>query len=79
MWFLEMPSGNFNSWFNRKDDFIEKFVPPNLVQFNREIICTFKQEEDTILIDAWERYREIINARQHGLGDLMILYSFVVV
>ena len=75
-WMLTWPNENFNSWFNIKASFVEKFGPTNIIAYNRSVIFAFKQWDDEILTDAWERYRELIYGIEHGLRDWMIIHTF---
>jgi hypothetical protein len=75
-WMIDCPKGNFDSWFNIKASFIEKFGPPNAITCNRSLILAFKQLDDETLTEAWERFRELIYGTEHGLRDWMILHTF---
>jgi hypothetical protein len=53
-WILKWPPGNFSSWFNFKAVFVERFGSPEIVSHIREIISSFKQNKNEILVNAWE-------------------------
>ena len=75
-WILRWPPGNFSTWFNLKAAFIERFCSTEKVCNLRQIIITFKQEEDEPLVKTWERFRGIAFGMEHGLRDWMLMHVF---
>ena len=75
-WKLKWPPGNFSSWFNVKAAFVERFGNSKVLTHLRETLIMFRQEKDEPLIRAWERYRGIAYATEHGLRDWMLILSF---
>jgi hypothetical protein len=59
---------------------MEKFGPPSIMNYNRELIFEFKQRSNEILIHAWERFRGLGYELEHGLRDWMLkqIHSIVV-
>ena len=75
-WILRWPPGNFSTWFNLKASFIERFCSTETVCNLRQIVITFKQEEDEPLVKTWERFRGIAFGMEHGLRDWMLMHVF---
>ena len=75
-WVLNWPLGTFNTWYNIKAAFIERFGPPAIMIYNRELIFSFKQSNNELLIHAWERFRGLAYELEHGLRDWMLMHSF---
>jgi hypothetical protein len=46
------------------------------MSYNRELILSFKQINNELLIHPWERFRGIAFELVHGLRDWMLMYSF---
>jgi hypothetical protein len=46
------------------------------MSYNRELILSFKQRNNELLIHAWERFRGLAYELEHGLRDWMLLHSF---
>ena len=42
----------------------------------RQVLITFKQEEDEPLVKTWERFRGIAFGMEHGLRDWMLMHVF---
>jgi hypothetical protein len=59
-WFLNSPLGTFDSWYYINAAFKERYGPPSIMSYTRELIFCFKQRSDEILIHAWERFRELM-------------------
>jgi hypothetical protein len=68
-WFLNWLLGTFHSWYNIKAAFKERFGPPSIVSYNRELIFAFKQRDNEKLIQAWERFRGLTYEIEHSLRD----------
>lgn len=49
-WILRWPPGNLNTWFNLKAAFVERFCSTEMICNFRQIVITFKQEEDEPLV-----------------------------
>jgi hypothetical protein len=75
-WFLDFPLGTSHSWLNLKSDFMEIFGLRSVMSYNKEVLFSFKQQNDEWLVHAWERFRGIAYGREHGLGDWMIMHVF---
>ena len=75
-WILRWPPGNFSIWFNLKAAFVERFCSTEMICNFKQIVITFKQEEDEPLVDAWERFRSIAFGLEHGLIDWMLMHIF---
>jgi hypothetical protein len=75
-WVLNWPLGTFNSWYNIKAAFIERFGPPSIMSYNRDLIFSFKQRNNELLIHAWEVFRGLAYELEHGLRDWMLMHSF---
>ena len=69
-----MATGNFSTWFNLKAS--EIFCSTETVCNLRQIVITFKQEDDVPLVKAWERFRGIAFGMEHGLRDWMLMHIF---
>jgi hypothetical protein len=68
--------GTFNYWNNIKAAFIKRFGPPSIMSYNRELIFSFKQRSNELLIHVWEMFRGLAYVLDHGLGDWMLMHSF---
>jgi hypothetical protein len=75
-WVLNCPLGTFNSWYNIKSAYIERSGPPSIMSYNRELIFSFKQKSNELLIHAWERFCGLAYELDHGLRDWMLMHSF---
>jgi hypothetical protein len=74
-WVLNWPLGTFNSWYNFKAAFIERFGPPSIMSYNRELIFSLKKGKE-LLFHAWERPRGLAYELDHDLRDWMLMHSF---
>jgi hypothetical protein len=61
--------GTFNSGYNIQASFIERVGPPSIISYNRELIFSFKQRNNELLILAWERFKGLAYELEHGLRD----------
>jgi hypothetical protein len=75
-WFLDFPLGTSHSWLNLKSTFMEIFGLRLVMSYNKEVLFSFKQQNDEWLVHAWERFRGIAYGREHGLRDWMIMRAF---
>ena len=75
-WILRWPPGNFSTWFNLKAAFFERFCSIEKICNLRQVLITFKQEEDEPLVKTWERFRGIAFGMEHGLRDWMLMHVF---
>jgi hypothetical protein len=55
---------------------MEIFGVHSVMSFNKEVLFSFKQQNDEWLVHAWERFRGIAYGREHGLRDWMIMRTF---
>jgi hypothetical protein len=46
------------------------------MSYNRELIFSFKQRSNELLIHVWEMFRGLAYVLDHGLGDWMLMHSF---
>jgi hypothetical protein len=46
------------------------------MSYNIEVIFSFEQKNNELLIDAWERFRGLAYEREHGLTYWMIMHTF---
>jgi hypothetical protein len=75
-WVLKWQLGKFSSWFNFEAAFVERFGSSEIVSHLREIIISFKQTEDELLVRAWERFRGLPYGTKHFLRDWMLMFIF---
>jgi hypothetical protein len=75
-WFLDFPLRTSHSWLNLKSTFMEIFGLRSVMSYNKEVIFSFKQQDDEWFVHAWEIFRGISDGREHGLRDWMIMHTF---
>jgi hypothetical protein len=76
-WLLPLPNGSINSWDNLKEDFIKKYYPPVQILQNRNIIFSFKQNDNEHVATSWERLKIMLRTcPSHGVNEWTVLHSF---
>jgi hypothetical protein len=68
--------GTFHSWYNIKAAIMVRFGLPSIMSYYRELIYSFKQRINELLIHVWERFRGLAYEQEHGLRDWMIMHTF---
>jgi hypothetical protein len=76
-WLLSLPNGSINSWDNLKEAFIKKYYLPIKILQNRNIILSFKQNDNKHVGTAWERLQIMLRTcLSHRVNEWTILHSF---
>jgi hypothetical protein len=75
-WIYKWPPLNFSYWFNFQVSFVERFGSSEVVSHIREIITSFKQNKDGLLVNAWERFSGLAYGTESGFKDWMLIYLF---
>ena len=58
-WFESLPVGSVTNWQELAEAYMCRFFPLTLTSERRGEIIVFKQGEDEILYNAWERYKRL--------------------
>ena len=67
-WFESLTIESVKNWEELVEAYMSKFFPPALTSKRRGEIIVFKQGEDEILYNAWERYKILLKrCPMHGI------------
>jgi hypothetical protein len=77
-WLLSLLRNSIDSWAKCKDAFIGKYYPPAKIIALRGDIMKFRQFDNELFPQAWERMKSMIkNCPTHGLTTWMISKLFM--
>ncbi|KAL4360519.1 hypothetical protein GQ457_04G019400 [Hibiscus cannabinus] len=80
-WLSGVPSYMMESWTDLCKSFLLHHNPPNMNTQLRNDIASFRQADDELMFECWDRYKELLrNFRNHGFHDwtqVMMFYNGV--
>jgi hypothetical protein len=66
---LSLPTDSINSWEDLKEAFIKKYYPPIKIMQNRNIILSFKQNDNDHVAPSWDRIKIVLRTcTSHGVN-----------
>ena len=57
-WLDALPSGSIETWDQLKREFLDRYFPTPKYLARKKEISSFKQQEEEVLYDAWERFKQ---------------------
>ena len=64
-WLISQPLNSITSWNALVEKFLTKFFPPSKIAQLVQEINTFKHMEEENLVEAWERFHELLRRCPH--------------
>ena len=76
-WLTSQPSDSITSWNDLVQKFLTKIFPPSKIAQLVQEINTFRQFEEENLVEAWERFHELLRrCPHHRLTRWMQVHMF---
>ncbi|XP_050369085.1 uncharacterized protein LOC126787211 [Argentina anserina] len=77
MWLNKLPSNSIGSWEDMQKKFIMKYFPPQKANARRTELMTFKEEQDELFHETWERFKDLeLGCPNHGQSQDMLMSLF---
>ncbi|KAK8578731.1 hypothetical protein V6N12_069075 [Hibiscus sabdariffa] len=69
-WLSGVPSGSMQSWADLCHSFLMRYNPPNMHTQLRNDIASFRQADDELMYECWDRYKGLLRkCNNHGFQD----------
>ncbi|KAH0712413.1 hypothetical protein KY289_008372 [Solanum tuberosum] len=66
IWLQSLPSGSIRTWDERTTKFLDKYFSPAKTTRMRKEISNFSQLESKTMVEAWERFKELLRKCPHN-------------
>ena len=75
-WLTSQPPDSITSWNDLVQKFMTKFFPPAKIAQLVQEVNTFRQFEGENLVEAWDRFHELLRCPHHRLTRWMQFHTF---
>ncbi|PRQ37733.1 putative retrotransposon gag domain-containing protein [Rosa chinensis] len=77
MWLNKLSSNSIHSWEDMQRKFITKYFPPEKVNERRTALMTFREDQDELFHEAWERFKKFeLGCPNYGQSQDMLMSLF---